>query len=72
MAKGGAVNAICWLPPWHPHGTRLRALGFKERESRNYLIVVSNRTRGLVLENLAEDGSWYYTYGDSDYHMRSA
>lgn len=72
LAKGGAVNAICWLPPWHPLGTRLRALGFKEREARNYLIVVSNRARGRELENLAEDSSWYYTHGDSDYHMRSA
>ena len=23
-------------------------------------------------ENLTEDRSWYYTHGDSDYHMRSA
>jgi GNAT superfamily N-acetyltransferase len=72
LAADGAVNASCWLPAWHPHVTRLRALGFREREARNHLIVVPNRAPGLELGDLTEDRSWYYTHGDSDYHMRSA
>jgi GNAT superfamily N-acetyltransferase len=72
LAADGAVNAICWLPAWHPLRARLRALGFRDREARNYLIVLPNRTTGLELEQLTEDRNWYYTHGDSDYHMRSA
>ena len=72
LAAAGAVTASCWHPAWHPLATRLRALGFREREARNYLIVVANRATGLEPEKLTEDRSWYYTHGDSDYHVRSA
>jgi len=72
LAAEGAVNAVCWLPPWHPLGARLRALGFRDREARNYLIVLRNEAAGLECDQLLDAGHWYYTHGDSDYHLRSA
>lgn len=72
LAADGAVNAICWLPAWHPLANRLRALGFRVREARNELIVLRNKTTGLEFEHLTEERNWYYTHGDSDFHVRSA
>ena len=72
LARDGAVNVICWHPGWHPLSARLRTLGFRERKARNYLIVYRNQSAGLELEHLTEDRHWYYTRGDSDYHMRRA
>ena len=67
----GAINAICWLPAWHPLGTRLRALGFRDRQARNHLIVLPNTPDVVEAAHLVEDRNWYYTHGDSDYHMGS-
>jgi GNAT superfamily N-acetyltransferase len=67
----GAVNATCWLPTGFPLGSPMRALGFRDREARNHLIVLANTTETLDFEHLVDDRNWYYTHGDSDYHMRS-
>jgi len=72
LAADGAVSAICWLPAWHPLEPSLRALGFRHRAARNYLVVLQDTTTGLEFEHLTEYRNWYYTHGDSDYHMRSA
>jgi len=71
LAAEGAVNAVCWLPSWHPLAARLRAVGFRERKARNHLIVLPNESKMLDDEQLGEESSWYYTHGDSDYHMTS-
>jgi hypothetical protein len=72
LAEQGAVNAVCWLPPWHPVAASLRALGFRDREARNELIVLRTRSAGPELDQLTEERNWYYTHGDSDYHVSSA
>lgn len=72
LAADGAVNAICWLPAWHPLAARVRALGFRVREARNELIVLRNKATGAESEHLKEESNWYYTHGDSDFHVRSA
>jgi hypothetical protein len=72
LAADGAVNAVCWLPAWHPLAARLRALGFRDREARNELIVYRGRSTGPELEPLTEERNWYYTHGDSDFHVSPA
>ena len=72
LADAGAVNAVCWLPDWHPLADRLRALGFRDREARTELIVFRGRSTGPELEPLTEERHWYYTHGDSDFHVSSA
>jgi hypothetical protein len=72
LAAAGAVNAVCWLPAWHPLAARLRALGFQDREARNELIVHRAKSTGPELEPLTEERHWYYTHGDSDFHVSSA
>jgi hypothetical protein len=66
LAAAGAVSATCWLPDWHPLGARLRALGFRDRPSRNHLIVIANGNAEMNLEELTRDRDWYYTHGNSD------
>jgi hypothetical protein len=72
LAEQGAVNAVCWLPAWHPLGPKLRALGFQDREARNELIVLRDKSPGAELDHLTEERNWYYTHGDSDFHVSPA
>ena len=72
LAAAGAVNASCWLPAWHPHGDQAEGARVPGARSPQLLDRRPNRAPGLELGDLTEDRSWYYTHGDSDYHMRSA
>jgi hypothetical protein len=72
LTAAGAVNAVCWLPAWHPLAARLRALGFRDREARNELIVYRPKSTRSELVHLTEERHWYYTHGDSDFHVSPA
>lgn len=71
LSAAGAVNVICWLPAWNPLAPRLRKVGFRAREARNFLIFLSNKTTQIEEQYLGDERNWYYTHGDSDYHVPS-